>query len=142
MLNYNKILKKNMINVLKDILNNIRLNGLKGDNHLYITFSTKDKKVIMPSWLKKKYPLEMTIIIQHEYYDIKVNENNFIIMLSFNNIKTKLEINYNSIISFADPSANFGLRLETPKTNKKIIKNLKKNNKEGKIIDFSNYKKN
>ena len=54
MLNYNKILKKNMINVLKDILNNIRLNGLKGDNHLYITFSTKDKKVIMPSWLKKK----------------------------------------------------------------------------------------
>tara|TARA_B100001287_G_scaffold255811_1_gene240199 strand:+ start:146 stop:574 length:429 start_codon:yes stop_codon:yes gene_type:complete len=142
MLNYNKILKKNMINVLKDILNNIRSNGLKGDNHLYITFSTKDKKVIMPSWLKKKYPLEMTIIIQHEYYDIKVNENNFIIMLSFNNIKTKLEINYNSIISFADPSANFGLRLETPKTNKKIIKNLKKNNKEGKIIDFSNYKKN
>ncbi len=142
MLNYNKILKKNMINVLKDILNNIRLNGLKGDNHLYITFSTKDKKVIMPSWLKNKYPLEMTIIIQHEYYDIKVNENNFIIMLSFNNIKTKLEINYNSIISFADPSANFGLRLETPKTNKKIIKNLKKNNKEGKIIDFSNYKKN
>ena len=83
----------------------------------------------------------MTIVIQYEYYDLKIEKDFFQISLSFNDIKTDLKIGYDSIISFADPSANFGLILKSNKTkknNKKINDEAKKDN----IINFSKYKKN
>ena len=87
----------------------------------------------------------MTIVIQYEYYDLKINKSDFVITLSFNDIKSTLKIHYDSIISFADPSANFGLRLVEKKTQKKFNKSTKDNvkkNKKDNIINFSNYKKN
>tara|TARA_B100001057_G_scaffold146068_1_gene146042 strand:- start:1320 stop:1757 length:438 start_codon:yes stop_codon:yes gene_type:complete len=145
MINYQKILNKNMLNVLKDILQDIKNNGLSNNNHLYITFSTDHIKTEIPNWIQEKYPNEMTIVIQYEYYDIQVNKNDFLITLSFNDINTTLKIHYDSIISFADPSANFGLKLEQKKIKdklKKIIKDKKIENKKNNIINFSNYKKN
>ena len=143
MIEYQNILDRNMLNVIKDILINIRDKGLLNNNHLYITFSTNHKNVKLPNWLKQKYPDEMTIVIQHEYYDLKVNKNNFSISLSFNDIKTNLIIDYNSIISFADPSANFGLILQKNKLQNKLKKNLgSKKLKKDNVINFSNYKKN
>ena len=143
MIEYHKILDKNMINVLKDILQNIRDNGLSNNNHLYITFLTNNNIVELPNWLKQKYPQEMTIIIQYEYYDLEINKNNFSITLSFGNIKTNLKINYNAIVSFADPSANFGLILQKSKIKKKVNKKLEDDkSKKDNIINFSNYKKN
>tara|TARA_B100000886_G_C20324652_1_gene449680 strand:- start:480 stop:911 length:432 start_codon:yes stop_codon:yes gene_type:complete len=142
MIEYQKILDKNMLNVLKDVLRNIKNHGLNGGNHLYITFLTNQNKVIIPSWLKKKYPEEMTIVIQYEYYDIEVNKNYFSINLSFDNIKTNLQIGYDSIISFADPSANFGLILKKRKIKKKFNKDSHIKNKEtDNVINFENYKK-
>tara|TARA_Y100001958_G_C20758686_1_gene239776 strand:+ start:134 stop:559 length:426 start_codon:yes stop_codon:yes gene_type:complete len=141
MINYQKLLNKNMIGVLKDILKNINENGLSNSNHLYITFLTQHKNVEIPNWLRKKYNEEMTIVIQYEYYDLKIEKDFFQISLSFNDIKTDLKIGYDSIISFADPSANFGLILKSNKTkknNKKINDEAKKDN----IINFSKYKKN
>ena len=85
----------------------------------------------------------MTIVIQYEYYNLKVNKNNFSISLSFNDIKTNLTIDYKSIVSFADPSVNFGLILQKNKSQKKLKRNLdNKKSKEGNVINFSNYKKN
>ena len=132
-----------MLGVFKDILINIRDNGLSNNNHLYITFLTNHKKVILPNWIKEKYPREMTIIIQYEYYDLEINKNDFSITLSFNDIKTNIIIAYDSILSFADPSANFGLILKKDKIQKKIKKDDKKNilSKDN-LINFSNYKKN
>ena len=145
MIDYQKILNNNMINVLKDILQNIENNGLSNNNHLYITFLTGHSKTKVPNWIKEKYPEEMTIVIQYEYYDLKINKSDFVIILSFNDIKAKLKIHYDSIISFADPSANFGLRLIEKKTQKKFNKSIKEQvtkNKKDNIINFSNYKKN
>ena len=104
MIEYQKILNKNMLNVLKDILKEIKEYGLSNNNHLYISFLTNHKKVYLPNWLKEKYPEEMTIVIQYEYDDLTINKDNFSIVLSFNNIKANLIISYDSIISFADPS--------------------------------------
>ena len=126
MIEYQKILDKNMLNVLKDILKNIKDNGLSNNNHLYITFLTNHKNVELPTWLKQKYPQEMTIIIQYEFYNLQVNKDNFSVLLSFNDIKTNLKINYNAIVSFADPSANFGLILQKSKIKKKVNKQLEK----------------
>ncbi len=143
MIEYQNILDKNMLNVFKDILTNIREKGLSNNNHLYVTFSTNHRNVKLPNWLRQKYPEEMTIVIQYEYYDLKINNNNFSISLSFNDIKTNLKIDYNSIISFADPSANFGLILQKNKIQKKINKKMeKKKFNENNVINFSNYKKN
>ncbi len=143
MINYQKILDKNMLSVFKDILENIKVNGLSANNSLYITFMTDHKYVEIPNWLKQKYPEEMTIVIQYEYYNLEINKNNFSISLSFSGIKTKLIIDYNAIVSFADPSANFGLILQKNKIQKKINEDLEKNkSKESNVISFSNYKKN
>ena len=143
MIEYQKILDKNMLNVFKDILKNIKDNGLSNNNHLYITFLTNHKNVELPNWLKQKYPQEMTIIIQYEYYDLEINKNNFSISLSFNDIKSYLKIDYNSIISFADPSANFGLILQKNRIQKKDNKKIeKKRSNKNNVINFSNFKKN
>ena len=143
MIEYQKILNKNMLNVFKDVLKNIRDNGLSNNNHLYITFLTNHKNVELPNWLKQKYPQEMTIVVQYEYYDLKINNNNFSISLSFNDIQTNLTIDYNAIISFADPSANFGLILQKNKIQRKVNKKIdKKKSNKNNVINFSNYKKN
>ena len=143
MIEYQKILDKNMLNVLKDILVNIRDNGLSGNNHLYITFLTKHREVILPDWIKEKYPQKMTVIVQYEFYDLEINESNFSISLSCNNIKTNLIIGFNAIISFADPSANFGLILQKDKVQKNIKKKLRESKtKKNNVINLSEYKKN
>ena len=143
MIEYQKILNKNMLNVFKDILFDIKKNGLKNNNHLYITFITNHKNVELPNWLKKKYPEEMTIIIQYEYYNLQINKNNFSISLSFNDIKINIKIDYNSIISFADPSENFGLILQKNKIQNKPKENLgSSNSRKNNVINFSKYKKN
>ncbi len=143
MINYQNILDKNLLNVLKDILKNIRDNGLSNNNHLYITFLTNHKNIELPNWIREKYPSEMTIVIQYEYYDLIINKNSFNITLSFNNIKTRLKIGFDAVISFADPTANFALILKKNLIQKKVKRNLQKNKTEtNNIIDFSNYKKN
>ena len=143
MLEYQKILNQNMLNVLKDILVNIKDEGLQSSNQLYITFETNHEGVKIPNWLKDKYQNEMTIVIQYEYYDLEINKNNFSISLSFNDVRTNLKIDYNSIISFADPSANFGLILQKNKVQKKVNKKVeKKKSNKNNVINFSNYKKN
>ena len=129
-IDYQEILKKNMINVFKDVLLNIENFGLQENHHLYITFNTENKKVKIPEWLKKKYPQEITIVIQYEYWNFKVNNNSFNISLSFQNINTNLSIPFDSVISFADPYANFGLKLkqnnDTMNLNQKKFKKKKK----------------
>ncbi len=137
-INYSKILQNNMKNVLKDVLYEIEKNGLQDNHHLYITFNTKNKNIFLENWIKKKFPQEMTIVIQYEYWDLKVLNNKFEIYLSFNNKKTKLSIPFDSVISFADPYANFGLKLDFK--NSKIKKEKNNKNKDN-IIDFNKFKK-
>ena len=143
MIDYQKILYENMLNVFKNILENIKENGLSDGNHLYITFLTNHKNVSIPNWLKEKYPEQMTIVIQYEYYNLKINKEYFQISLSFNDTRADLKIDFGAIISFADPSANFGLILKKNTIIKKTKRNVKKNKEEkDNIINFSNFKKN
>ena len=149
MIDYQKILNKNLLNVFIEILKEVEKKGLDGQNHLYITFATNNSKTSIPDWLLQKYPNEMTIVIQHEYYHLSINKKNFKIGLSFNNKKCDLIIPFGSVISFADPSSNFGLNYQLNKTkgyeNKKTLvkkkKSVKKKNSSN-VINFSNYKKN
>lgn len=143
MIDYQKILKKNLINVLKDILTNIEKNGVNANNQLYITFLTNNIKNKIPDWLKKEYPSKITIVVQNEYYGLKVKNKCFLISLSFNNIIADLEIFFESVASFADPSANFGLQIMGENNDKDFQKNKKqKSKKRNNVINLANYKKN
>ena len=140
-----------MINVFKDVLLEIEKNGLQDGHHLYITFITKNSGVKIPNWLVKKYPLEITIVLQYEYWNFKIKKKSFNVGLSFNDIKVNLDIPFDSVISFTDPYANFGLRLiqndsiknlNKTKTLSKIkSKKISIKNKNN-IIDFKKFKKN
>ena len=148
-INYSKILKNNMINVLKDVLTNIKKNGLQEGHHLYITFKTNEKKVTIPQWLLDKFPSKMTIVIQYEYWNYEVANDHFKITLSFNDTKTDLTIPFDSVISFADPYANFGLKLiqdkvtDDKKTNKTKPKLKKtKYSKKDNIIELNKFRNN
>ena len=148
-INYSQILKQNMLNVFRDVLKNIEVNGLQEGHSLFITFQTNVKKVIIPDWLKAKHPKEMTIIIQYEYWNFKVKNDSFNIDLSFNDIKAEITVPFGAVISFADPYANFGLRLINEETNnnlsdkkpkrKKTV--IKKNKHKDNIIEFQKFKK-
>jgi hypothetical protein len=147
MANYQEILNKNLLNVFVEILRQIEKKGLKDNNHLYITFNTQNPKNLIPNWLTRMHPNEMTIIIQHEYYHFSVNKEDFNIGLSFNNKKSDLKISFDSILSFADPSANFGLNFDFNISDKdQKIKQVKKKriekNSSSNIINLSKYKKN
>ncbi len=149
MIDYQKILNKNLLNVFIEVLKNIEKNGLNGSNHLYVTFKTDSFNTIVPDWLLVKYPDEMTIVVQHEYYHLSVHKSFFNIGLSFNNKKADLKVSFNSVISFADPSSDFGLNYQFNSTNKKIEKKKKKVAKKNtnqdnnsNVIKFSSFKKN
>ena len=148
-INYSQILKKNMLNVFRDVLKNIEVNDLQEGHHLYITFQTDVKKVVIPDWLKAKHPKEMTIIIQYEYWNFKVKNDSFNICLSFNDIKADITVPFDAVISFVDPYANFGLKLINEEINKKLSDKkpkrkktvIKKNKDKDNIIEFQKFKK-
>ena len=84
--------------------------GLPGEHHFYITFDTDFPGVMIPDTLLKRYPEEMTIVMQHQYWDLEVEEDRFSIVLSFDNVRHSLTVPFASLTAFADPSVKFGLQ--------------------------------
>jgi uncharacterized protein len=93
-------------------LAHVAANGLPGEHHFYITFRTDHPGTVLPQRLRAKYPDEMTIVLQHKFWDLTVNnENRFMsVGLSFGGISTTLVVPFDAITGFADPSVKWGLR--------------------------------
>ena len=126
-------------NVVKEVLKNVSDNKLPENHHFYITFDTKFENVKLPSKLKEKYPSEMTIVIEHSFWELNVQDNFFSIILTFNDIKSKLTIPYKSLLVFSDPYANFHLKFPKLEYNKNTINKTDKNKEN--IINFKDFKK-
>ena len=86
--------------------------GLPGEHHFYITFRTDHPGVALADYLRERYPSEMTIVIQYQFWDLKVLEERFEVTLSFNDKPEHLVIPYGSVSAFADPSVRFGLQFD------------------------------
>ena len=84
--------------------------GLPGDHHFYITFDTDYPGVMMPDTLLKRYPEEMTIVLQHQFWDLEIEEDRFSIVLSFDNVRNSITVPFAALTAFADPSVKFGLQ--------------------------------
>lgn len=108
-INYDKLIEKSLKHVIIEALKIAERQGLPGENHFYITFKTDHPKTIISSTLLAQYPHDMTIVIQHQYSNLVVNDNSFSIDLSFNSIEQTLTIPFDAITYFGDPYAKFGL---------------------------------
>ena len=83
-----------------------------GDHHFYVTFRTKAPGVKIPEHLIEQFPEEMTIVIQHQYWDLEVHDGHFEIILKFNRVPQHLSIPYVAMTRFVDPAVNFGVSFE------------------------------
>jgi hypothetical protein len=89
--------------------------GLPGEHHFYISFRTEAPGVEISEKLKKQYPEEMTIVLQHQFWNLDVREDGFSVDLTFNKIPEKLVVPYSAVQGFFDPSVQFGLQFEVKK---------------------------
>jgi hypothetical protein len=87
--------------------------GLPGAHHFYITFATEAEGVELPPALRAKYPEEMTVVLQHQFWDLTVQDDLVSVTLKFQGRPSRLVIPLSAITAFGDPSVNFGLRLKT-----------------------------
>ncbi len=103
--------------VIRKVLTEVAATGrLPGDHHFFITFLTGAPGVRISQHLKSKYPEQMTIVVQHQFWDLKVNETQFEIGLSFSDTPERLVVPFNTVRGFYDPSVNFELEFEVPLT--------------------------
>ena len=100
--------------VVRRVLTDISKTGvLPGEHHFYITFDTRAPGVRISKRLHEQYPEEMTIVLQHQFWDLAVSDAHFEVALSFNGISEKLHVPLDAIKGFFDPSVQFGLQFET-----------------------------
>lgn len=114
MIDYSSLIDGAMRGVVHNVLKRISKQGLPGEHHFYITFRTDFPGVSISETLRARYPQEMTIVLQHQFWDFKVEETLFNVTLSFSGVPEKLVIPYAALTAFADPSIKFGLQFHTP----------------------------
>jgi hypothetical protein len=99
--------------VVREALARTARDGLRGAHHFYLGFQTRAPGVVLPDHLLDKYPEEMTIVLQHQFWGLEVRDKDFSVTLSFQNRPKQLTIPFAAITTFADPSVNFGLQFQT-----------------------------
>lgn len=111
---YEDLTQAAMRGVIRDVLRQTITNGAPvGDHHFYITFMTKAPGVKIADHLMQRFPEDMTIVIQHQYWDLEVHDSHFEIVLKFSGVPQHLHVPFTAITRFVDPSVNFGLTFET-----------------------------
>lgn len=112
LIGYNQMVDDAMLNVVRQAIDFAVKNGLPGKHHFYITFKTEHPGVDIPDQLRQRYPEEMTIVLQHQFWNLSSAGNAISVDLSFNQKLEHLHIPFSAIVTFADPSVNFGLQFQ------------------------------
>jgi uncharacterized protein len=109
---YDILAQEALRGVMRKVLAEVARTGLPGSHHFFITFLTGAPGVRISSRLRERYPEQMTIVVQFQYWDLKVSETGFEIGLSFSDVPEKLEIPFSAVRGFYDPSVNFELEFD------------------------------
>ena len=150
-IDYGNLMHNAMRSLIQDVLTEVKNNGLPGEHHFFITFDTNHADVEMASWLKDRYPTEITVVMQHWYDDLEVKDDGFSVTLNFGDTPEHLVIPYEAILTFVDPSVEFGLRFETneededtdeqkPTVSKESIK-VDTKKETGQVVSLDNFRK-
>lgn len=107
---YEALSQSAMLGLVRHVMETVAEEGLEGEHHFYITFKTRVEGVRLAPNLVAKHPDEMTIVLQHQFRNLKTSPDGFSVELSFNQTPETLHIPYAALVSFYDPHAEFGLR--------------------------------
>ncbi len=112
LIRYDLLVQDALRGVVRRVLTEAAREGLPGDHHFYVTFRTVAPGVRLSNRMRERYPDEMTIVLQHQFWDLSVTEANFEVGLSFNNIPESVLVPFDAITQFGDPSVGFALKFE------------------------------
>jgi hypothetical protein len=110
--NYHQMVDRALRGVVRESLRQVGRDGLRGNHHMYISFRTHFPGVVLAEYLRAKYPKEMTIVLQHQFWDLDVRDDGFDLTLSFKKVPERLSIPFAAMTGFADPSVQFGLQFQ------------------------------
>ncbi len=113
LIRYDVLAQEALRGVVRKVLQEVSRTGLPGEHHFFISFDTKNPGVRMSTRLRSLYPDEMTIVLQHQFWDLNLTDTGIEVGLSFNGIPERLQVPYRAITSFVDPHASFGLKFDT-----------------------------
>lgn len=112
LIRYDILAQNALRGVITTVLKGVEKDGLPGEHHFYITFATTASGVRLSQRMRDQYPEEMTVVLQHQYWDLEVTEHGFSVGLAFNGIPERLLVPFSAITRFFDPSVQFGLEFE------------------------------
>ena len=109
---YDALVDDALRSVVRRVLTQVAEKGLPGSHHFYISFRSGDPGVVLPEYLRAKYPEEMTIVLQHQYWDLILGPNHFEVTVSFNKQQERIKVPFAALSAFVDPSVRFGLQFD------------------------------
>ena len=109
---YDALVDDALRSVVRRVLTQVAEKGLPGSHHFYISFRSTDPGVQLPDYLRAKYPEEMTIVLQHQYWDLVIGSNDFEVTVSFNKQQERIRVPFAALSAFVDPSVRFGLQFD------------------------------
>jgi hypothetical protein len=112
LIRYDLLVQRALRSVVRSVLSDTMENGLPGNHHFFITFRTDYPGVIIADHIRAKHPEEITIALQHQFWDMKVTDDIFEVGLSFGGVPEKLIVPFDALTGFWDPSVDFGLKFE------------------------------
>ncbi|MCS6890096.1 MAG: ClpXP protease specificity-enhancing factor SspB [Rhodovarius sp.] len=114
LLPYERWTERALRGVVVDALEHVARHGLPGEHHFYLSFRTDHPGVVMPGHLRARYPQEITIVLQHRFWDLAVDRSagSFSVSLSFGGVPARLTVPFAALTAFHDPAVRFGLRFE------------------------------
>src|SRR5258708_30764679 len=109
---YDALVDDALRSVVRRVLTQVAEKGLPGSHHFYISFRSTDPGVELPEYLRAKYPEEMTIVLQHQYWDLIIGPDSFEVTVSFNKQQERIKVPFAALSAFVDPSVRFGLQFD------------------------------
>jgi len=111
-LRYDQMIEEALRGVVRRALRTVVESGLPGSHHFYITFQTTAPGVEIADRLRERYPEEMTIVLQYQFWGLEVSAERFAVTLSFSDVPERLVVPFAAVTAFADPAAKFGLQFQ------------------------------
>lgn len=113
-LDYHSMVQRALRRVLREALEVAAGEGLPGEHHFYVSFRTGAPGVVVPGYLRDRYPEEVTIVLQHQYWELDIDDDGFGVTLAFDGSRQRVEVPWDAVTAFIDPVAEFALRFQTP----------------------------
>jgi uncharacterized protein len=109
-IDFPSLIETALVGVVREVLRQTAEDGLPGGHHFYLSFDTTHHGVEMPDRLRRCYPEEMTVVLEHQFWDLDVDDQGFAVTLSFDRVRERLKVPFAALLTFVDPSVPFGLR--------------------------------